>query len=226
MALSALRSGLACLMLFTLLGLVLACMTAWTLRDDRFWATISGVAAFLEALFAGAVVGVKRGLGVTIIEGVRQFSLGRVFLGQLFSRLLKMPEAGTHGERGNAAAKSLERVPLAQAEAALGAAIQSLAPPDDAAGGLQNAIRRRLHQGLARWIRRLTLARFRAADAQHGGVDLKQVESELEATIDETLARRVGQGMRLWTALALVVLPLTVATQTWLLLALRRGHGG
>jgi hypothetical protein len=47
-------------------------------------------------------------------------------------------------------------------------------------------------------------------------VDLARVREELSGAADEVLARRVRGGLRIWTALATVGLPVAVAVQVWL----------
>src|SRR5690606_736321 len=115
MARSAVRSILATVGLFGLVGLVLAGATGYALKDHRLWASVSAAVALAESLALGFFLGVKRGITRAVIEGIQQFSLGRLVLGQIFSRLMNLPVDGAHGERGSVAAKTLERVPLAQA---------------------------------------------------------------------------------------------------------------
>jgi hypothetical protein len=64
-------------------------------------------------------------------------------------------------------------------------------------------------------VRKYTLARFREEGATHGGINLFKVREELERTADDVLVQKVRDGMRAWTLLVVVGLPLLVAAQTW-----------
>jgi hypothetical protein len=69
-------------------------------------------------------------------------------------------------------------------------------------------------------VRRYTLARFRQEGARYGGIDLLKLKDELEQTVDDALVQKVRSGLWLWTALVILGLPLVVAAQTGLMLAL------
>jgi hypothetical protein len=83
-------------------------------------------------------------------------------------------------------------------------------------------LRRRIQALLLQGVRKYTLARFREEDAQYGGVDLLKVKEELEQSVDDVLILKVTAGLRLWTALVIIGLPLVVAAQTYVIIALLR----
>ena len=53
-----------------------------------------------------------------------------------------------------------------------------------------------------------TLARFREEGAKHGGIDLLKVKEELEQTVDDKLVEKIRGGLRVWTILVAIGLPL------------------
>jgi hypothetical protein len=77
-----------------------------------------------------------------------------------------------------------------------------------------------LHTRLIGVVQKYTLARFRQVDAQQGGVDLARVQTELEETIDDRLAARFRKGLNLWMVAVGCGLPVVVAAQTYIILAL------
>jgi hypothetical protein len=70
-----------------------------------------------------------------------------------------------------------------------------------------------------------TATRFREEQARHGGVDLAMLQSGLEESADEVLVDKVRAGTALWTIIVIVGLPVTVAAQTYILIALLHSHG-
>lgn len=201
-------------------GVVLAALSYYFLRAEPVYGAIAAVVAVVEAGAAGVLLGGKRALVVAIVEGLRTMGLGRAAVGAVFDRIVKLT-GGAHGERGNALARGLERLPLNQAEAAAREAVDSLIAKPGDGGWLRRTVRTRLVQMAGTY----TLARFREEGATHGGIDLVRLRTDLETRVDQTLIDKVRSGMRLWTVLVIVLLPLTVAVQTYLVIAWLRSHG-
>jgi hypothetical protein len=95
----------------------------------------------------------------------------------------------------------------------------------DGRGAQGGWLRRTIQAKLLEAVRKYTLARFREEGAKHGGVDLLKMKEELERTVDDALVQRLCGGLRLWTVLVIVGLPLVVAIQTWGLLLLLHAKG-
>src|SRR5262249_38053118 len=111
--------------------------------------------------------------------------------------------------------------PLARADELLSSAVRAVT--GDA--GQDGWLRRKIQTRLLEAVRKYTLARFRQEGAKHGGIDLLKVKEELERTVDEAMIEKVRGGLRFWTALVLIGLPLVVATQTWIVLMLVHSKG-
>ena len=106
-------------------------------------------------------------------------------------------------------------MPLAQVERSLAGVVDRLV-----AEGEGGWLRRKIHARLIAAVQKYTLARFREENAQHGGIDLVQVQAELESTIDDRLVSKLRGGLNLWTAVVVCGLPAVVAVQTYLIIAL------
>jgi hypothetical protein len=210
----ALRSFLGTLLIVFLAGVVLAAVSAYLLRDHPLYASIAAVIALAEALASGIVLGGKRALVMALVHGVRSFHLGRSAVRLVFERLLGVSAADPFGERGGMA-RLAERLPLAQVERSLTSVAERLGAEEQ--GG---RLRRTIHARLIGMVRKYTLARFREENARHGGVDLARVQAELEEKIDDRLVSRLRSGLNLWTAAVVCGLPLVVAVQTYLVIAL------
>jgi hypothetical protein len=92
------------------------------------------------------------------------------------------------------------------------------APP--AGGGATGGLRRRIHRKLTGAVQTYTLARFRADDAQHGGIDLSKLRADMEARADEVLIAKLRSGLTMWTALVLIVLPTAAYGQAYVAILL------
>src|SRR4051812_11411236 len=110
LALVAVRSFLGTLLIVFLAGVVLACISAYWLRGQPLYATIAVLAALVESITVGAVLGAKRALVMTLVHALRSFHLGRSTVRLIFERLLG------GADRGTILASAVERLPLAQAE--------------------------------------------------------------------------------------------------------------
>jgi hypothetical protein len=154
-------------------------------------------------------------------HGLGSLRLGRSLVRLVFERMLGVADAEGSGERGGRVTRGLERLPFAQAEKLLSGSVLDVMGDAGQGGWLRRAIRARLLGA----VRKYTLARFREEGAKDGGIDLVRVKGELERTVDDVLARKVRGGLRLWTALVILGLPLVVAMQTWFLILLLRSKG-
>jgi hypothetical protein len=218
----ALRSFMGTLLVFMFAGLVLAGLSYYFLRDHHWvYGAITVALALIESVGTGIVLGAKRAGAMAMAHALGSLRLGRSLVRLVFERMLGVAEADELGERGGRIARSLERLPLAQAAQLLDSAVLSLAGEAEQAGWLRRKIRARLMEV----VRKYTLARFRAEGAKHGGIDLLKLKEELEQTVDEALVQKVRGALRLWTALVIVGLPFVVAAQTWLILMLIHSKG-
>ncbi len=224
MGMAALKSFLRTMLLFCGEGLILAVVTyVWLMAGFRVafdkWALLAAVLALLvllESILVGAALAGKRAVAMALVHALRVQRLGQTTVRLLFERLLDVSAEQPVGQRGGRIAQAVERVPLAQAERRLSDAARDLVG-GQTAGGTKGWVRRRVERVLLRLVQRVTLARFRQADAEHGGVDLTAVCAELEASIDERLIHKLKGGINLWTALAVAFLPVQVAAACYLL---------
>jgi hypothetical protein len=212
----AVRSFASTLFLVSAAGVALAAVSAYFLWDHPVYALVAAVVAVAQGVAAGMVLGAKRAVVMALAHGLGALRLGRSLVRLVFDRLLGVAEGQEAGERGGRVARGLERLPLARAEKLLRGVVQGLLGETGEGGWLRRTIRRRL---LA-LVEKYTLARFREEAATSGGVDLLKVREDLEGRIDESLVRKVRGGLRLWTVLVIVCLPLAVAAQTYLVIAL------
>jgi hypothetical protein len=211
----AVRAFLATLLMLTFAGFVLAGLSYYLLRSEPLYAAIAGLVAVVESIIVGSILGAKRALIMALAEGLRTLGLGRWAVHLVFAQLLGVLE-GQHGERGGAFVQTLERLPLSQIERAFQQAMTDLI----AAPGQGGWLRRKIRERLLRLVAKYTLARFRQEDAQHGGVDLLLLKTELEGGVDEILVAKVRGALLLWMLAALVGLPLIVIAQTYIVIAL------
>jgi hypothetical protein len=206
------------LFLAFLAGVVLAVASYYFLRDLHWvYGLIAVAAALVESLIAGVMLGAKRGIAMAVVQSLEKLQLGRVITHSAFDKMLGVTEGNDAGERGHVVTKAAERVPLAQANEKLHAAIVKLTGEAQGAGWL----RRKIQAWLMDAVEKFTLAQFRDENAQHGGVDLVKVRDELERRVDQALVERVRGGVKMVTMLVMIGLPLLVAVQTWALRGLK-----
>jgi hypothetical protein len=215
LALVALRSFVATVVVVGLAGIVLAAVSGYLLRDQPLYAWVAAVVALAESLAAGVVLGVKRGVILALVHGVRSLQLGRSAVRLVFERLLRVSAAEEVGERGGSLVRVVERIPLAQAERNLAGVVDRIVREEE--GGW---LRRRAQEKLLSAVQYYTLARFRQESARHGGVDLVLVQAEVKGTIDDRLVRRLRAGLNVWTLLVVCALPAAVLAQTYIVIAL------
>src|SRR5262245_26548373 len=168
---AAVRSFVGTVLVVMLAGVALASLSFLTLADDSAaYGLLAAALAILEAGIAAFFLATKRSLFKALARGVRTFGLGRHAVRLVFSRMLGVASHERVGERGVIVAQVLEQLPLAQAEQRLDQVVGELG--SEAAGhGLRAALRRRLQRELVKWVRTLTLARFRDANLNQGRVD-------------------------------------------------------
>jgi hypothetical protein len=212
----AVRTFAGTLFVFTLAGIVLAGLSYYFLREQEWiYGVIAVLVALIESVATGVVLGAKRAMVMVAAHGLGELQLGRTLVGLIFDRMLGVTGGGEVGERGGVIAQSVERLPFAQADELLSSAVRGLT--GEAQGGwLRRKIQGRMFEG----VRKYTLAHFREEGAKHGGIDLLKMKQELEDTVDAALIRKVRGGLRLWTTLVIIGLPIVVAVQTWVIILL------
>lgn len=217
----AVRSFLFTLLFLLLLGVVLAVVSYQILAELHWvYGLIAAIVALAECVVVGVLLGVKRAIAVALMDGLHKYRIGSAVLQLLFARLLGVSAEEAHGERGGWLMRTAERLPLAQAEERINDAVHGLlhAPSED--GGLTGWLRRRVQSLLLTTVHRLTLARFREEDAQHGGVDLVKVQRDLGERIDGLLIGKLRGGIKLWMAVLLLGLPVQIVAMDYLIRAL------
>jgi hypothetical protein len=216
----ALRSFALTVVCMILFGFVLAGVSYYLASQTS---TLRGVLAALIAIpvstVAGFIVAGQRAVAVALIRGLRQHRFGETLVRAVFERLLGVSGQHAMGERGGFVAQSVERLPLAQAEARLNDAVTALLQAPAEGGGLTGWLRRRLQARLLRAVRDITLARFRAEGAEHGGVDLVNVQTELGARADGLVINHLRRGTVRMTAGIILV---TVVVVIGIALTLQR----
>jgi hypothetical protein len=203
----AFRSFVGTVFVLFLAGIVLAGLSYHYLSDRPLYAGIAAVLAVVESVAAGFMLGGKRAIVRALRHGLNTWRLGKAAVQMVFGRLLGV----SAGQPGGAVVQTIERLPLAEAEKRLGEAIEDLA---EEAGGATGWLRRGLHRRLLGAVQKVTLARFR--DEGAGGVDLRKAQAELADKMDSLLLGKLRTGLRLWTIVVVLGLPLLVAAQTYL----------
>jgi hypothetical protein len=207
------------MLVLSAIGLVLAGVSYWLLREHPFSGLLAGLVAFVEALVAGLVLGGKRGVVMALAEGLRTLRLGRSLVRLLFERMLGVQEGKPVGERGGRLAQTLETMPLATAEKRLGVAVtEGMRASEQEGSG--SWVRRKILARLLRWIEKYTLGRFREENARHGGIDLLKLQADLEKRIDDLLIHTVRRNLTRITITVVVLLPVVVIIQVYCVWAL------
>jgi hypothetical protein len=206
----------------TVAGIVLAIVSFLVLDSHSRWAAvIASVVAIFEGIVAGALLGGRHATAAAAAHALGHLRLGGAAVRFVFERLLRIRDQTDPGDRGARLVEAGRKMPLAQAERLVTEKIDDLSKTAPAPGWLAKKIRARVLSA----VEAVTLSRFREADAREGGVDLVRLKTELEATIDERLAAKFKSSLTLWTIVAVVGLPATVAAQTGFLLLRLRSHG-
>lgn len=184
-----LRSVLGMLVLaFVLSG------TAFAIAFDGAWwrGLLAVLLTLVDAAVIGGLLSVKRALLGALSGGLQQQHLGQRAAALVFS-----PD----GPLG----KATERVPLAEAERRLGSAVEAALGQRAQQTGVRAWFARGIQARLLGGIEQVTLARFRADAAEHGGgVDLARIGAELGDRADQLLLDKVrGAATRLTAVLVL-----------------------
>jgi hypothetical protein len=206
----------------TATGTVLAIISFFVLDSHSRWAAaIAAVVAVFEGIVTGALLGSRHATAAAAAHALGHLRLGGAAVRFVFERLLGVRDQMEPGDRGARLVEAGRKMPLAEAERLVTEKMDDLSKTAPAPGWLATKIRSKV----LRAVEAITLSRFREADAQEGGVDLMRLKTELEATIDERLAAKFKSSLTLWTIVAVVGLPATVAAQTGFLLLRLRSHG-
>jgi hypothetical protein len=210
-----LRSFLGTVLVLAVVGVALAGASYYVLRDHPPYGVLAAALALVEALALGVVHGGQRAFLGTLTRGLRSLQLGRTAVRLLFERLLGLAAGQEVGEHGGRMARTLERLPLAQAEKRLNQVVTGLANAPATGGGLTGWFRRWLQKKLLGRVQRYTLARFRQEGTEHEGVDLLKLQTELEEQIDERLSMSLKASLTWWTLVVAVGLPGLVLAETY-----------
>lgn len=218
LVLVAVRSFVLTMLLMLLVGLMLAAATYYLLADHFWYALIGAAVVLLEAVVLGVIWGSKRAMIVSIVHGLRRHRIGAKAVRLVFQRVLGVSAEPAFGDRGGFVTRTIERLPLAQAEQRLTETVDTLihAPEEDRR--LRSRVRLWIQARLLRYVQALTLARFRETGAQEGGVDMLMVQAELEERLDEKLAAKLSGGLRIWTICVLLGLPAQMFATAYIVL--------
>jgi hypothetical protein len=219
LVLVAVRSFVLTMLLMLLVGTALAAATYYLLADHFWYALMGAAIVLLEAAMVGVIWASKRAMIVTMVHGLRRHRVGAKAVRLVFQRVLGVSPEPAFGDRGGFVTRTIERLPLAQAEQRLTETVDNLihAPEEDRR--LRSRVRLRIQARLLRYVQALTLARFRDACAQEGGVDMFMVQAELEERLDEMLANKLSGGLWIWTICVLLGLPAQVLATAYIVLA-------
>lgn len=215
LAFVAIRSFVGTILVMTFAGGVLAALSYYFLREYQWFYGAIGVAVIVvESVIIGCVLGAKRAMIMAVSHGLGTLRLGKSLVRVIFERMLGIAEGEKVGQRGGRIVRGLEQLPLSQADKLLSNAVRGIASDTERGGWLRGKIQKRLLEA----IRKLTLSQFREEEAEHGGIDLLKVKEELEQKVDDVLVEKVRRGLRFWTALAVIGLPVLVAVQTYVVI--------
>ena len=140
----------------------------------------------------GAMLGAKRAVMGALAMGLKKNQIGGKAAGAVFDKITGvMNYADAQGERGRDTAKTAEKIPLARAESVLRKAVEDTLKATPEGGGLGGWFRRKIQGNILEKVEALTLARFRSAGADVGGVDLALVRKELCDSADGLLLEKI-----------------------------------
>jgi hypothetical protein len=215
------RSFLLTLLFMLLLGVVLATASCGILSGPHWlFGLVAALVALTECVCVGVVLAAKRAIAVTLVHALREYRIASTAVRLIFGRLLGVKAEEAHGERGGWATRTVERLPLVQAEKRLEEAIHEHLSASVEGSGLNGWLSQRVQSRLLRAVHAFTLARFRDEDARHGGVDLVKVQSDLGERIDALLLGKLRGGINVWMMVILVGLPVQILALDYVVLAL------
>lgn len=192
---AALKALLKTVFGMVLLGMLVTSVTVYFASQGSWLrGLIAAVLSLVALAICTAILAVKNAIMRGLLHGLTKLSLGTRVLKLLFNQL-GVTEESTQGARAGAIGRTIEKLPLREAEARLSGAVKSLL--DERAGktGVRAWMARKLIEGALTRIENITLARFRSEDAKAGGVDLLVVRDELAAGIDTTLAKGISASL-------------------------------
>ncbi len=171
----------------------------YIVRDSGSWAIVVTAALTLISGFVlGWILALKNAVSAAVLVGLTKLDLGRRVLALLFDRLLAVQDDQYLGERGSTLAQRLEKLPLLEAEVRMREVTDGLLGQRAQQRGARGYVARKVQRSTLHRVERLTLASFRKADAEYGGVDLIRVRDDLSSRINPTLERAVrAAGRRL-----------------------------
>jgi hypothetical protein len=218
---SLVREFVLTLLLCTLAGALLAYLSFLALQKAPAAAVLAVVLIILEAQTAGILLGFRRAIVMPLVRVVAQLKPGQLAIKTVFQHM-----GSSVFPVGSAdwATRQLNRVPLAQVEQGLSRSIQELLAEPSGGFGFRSWFRRVVQERLLKGVQVITLARFRKQGAQDNTVDLEQVRQELEGNADRLLLDQLTAGIRLWTWLVILGLPLLALLQVLLLYPLAVGR--
>lgn len=205
---NALRSFLGTLLIVVAFGLALSGMSYYFLSGTHWPYRVSAsVLVLVESVALGVFISWKQAVVAAVAYAFTGLRLGGKLVAAVFDRMGVGDDV--QGGVPGKIARGLESVPLAQAEAMLTAAVHKLTGDISQAGWMKRTVQAKLLGATKKY----TLARFREENARHGSVELPKLRRELEGTIDDAVVRRVRGGLRIWTVVILLGLPLVAAVQ-------------
>ena len=205
---AALKALLRTVFGMVLLGVVVTVATvAFVAQGSWLRGSIAAAVLLVALAIVTGILAVKNAVMRGLLHGLEKLALGKRVLGVLFGKL-GVTDDSTQGERAGAIGRTVERVPLREAEDRLRGAVNSVLAERAGKTGFRAWIARKLIASAVTRIEAIPLARFRSDDAKAGGVDLLVVRDELSATIDQTLASTISSKLNLlnWAIAGLYVL--------------------
>lgn len=165
----------------SLFALVLSASSfAIAARGSVFRGALAAGIAILSCIAFGSVVSIRRALLYALVTAAEKQRIA----GRIAATILDGLLGGTEEGAKSRVARSVERIPLAQATELLRDAIRTRVGETRSRRWLFGILGRRLERSLLRLVERVALDRFRA-DAEHGGgVDLLKVRNELNENAD------------------------------------------
>lgn len=189
---AALKALLRTVFGMVLLGVVVTVATvAYVAQGSWLRGGIAAAVLLVALAVVTGILAVKNAVMRGLLHGLQKLALGKRVLGVLFAKL-GVTDDSTQGERAGALGRTVERVPLRDAEARLRGAVNAVLAERAEKTGVRAWLARKLIASAVTRIEAITLARFRSEDAQAGGVDLLVVRDELSTTIDQTLASTIS----------------------------------
>lgn len=189
-----------------LLSILVAGGCYWVAADAVWWHGVLGAVLGLACCgVCGGLLTVKRAALTAAKAALGKARLGQKMLSIVFQRMMGVDGKDAFMDRGGAVARTVERLPLAQAEAKLSGVVDSLVNAPEAGGGMGGWVRRKTQEGLLRRVEAITLAEFRESGAGEGGVDLVVTHKKLGEAVDGRILAGIDAAMLKVTAMFVVL---------------------